>query len=221
MKTGEASKILGIDRSTLHDWINGRGLQQFFSPSATGADGGTQRILTEADILVLNTIRTCRAENMKWEAIAAHLNTGHREQEFPLNAVSVDKRTIPLQQAEQSARAMATVAERDAALTQVNELKDEIRQLQERLAEELAAKEAMKEALLREMSETRENLLREIGELQRQAGNEERLEQELVDRNNQLAAFMKEIGELQRQIGKLEGQLEFYRQNNPGQGDST
>src|SRR5690606_1610950 len=112
MKTGEASSILGIDRSTLHNWINERGLRQFFSPSATGADGSAHRTLTEADVLVLNTIRAARAQNMSWEEIAERLNSGHREQEFPLNAISADRRTIPLQQAEQSARAMATLAER-------------------------------------------------------------------------------------------------------------
>jgi DNA-binding transcriptional MerR regulator len=213
MKTGEASAILGIDRSTLHNWINDRGLEKFFSPSATGADGNAHRTLTEADVLVLNTIRTCRGQNLTWEDILQRLNSGHREQEFPLNAISADRRTIPLQQAEQSARAMATLAERDSAMVQVNELRAEIERLEDRLAQEIAEKEVMKERLLREMGEVRENLLRELGDLQRKSGNAERLEQDLSERNGQISVLTKEVGELNRQIGKLEGQLEFYREN--------
>jgi len=218
MKTGEASTILGIDRSTLHNWINDRGLERFFSPSATGADGSAHRMLTESDILVLNTIRVSRGQHLTWEDIALRLNSGHREQEFPLNAISADRRTIPLQQAEQSARAMATLAERDSALAQLDELRAEIEHLEDRLAREIADKEAMKERLLREMSEVREGLLRELGELQRRSGNAERLEQDLSERNGQVATLTKEIGELNRQIGKLEGQLEFYREARPKNG---
>ena len=61
MKTGEAAKILGVDRTTIINWIENRGLDRFFSPSAAGSDGATQRMLTESDLLVLNTIRARRA----------------------------------------------------------------------------------------------------------------------------------------------------------------
>lgn len=213
MKTGEAAKILGVDRTTIINWIEHRGLEHFFSNSAAGRDGGTQRTLTESDLVVLNTIRALRSVNSDWREIARLLESGQRETEVPQNAASTDTRTVPVQQAEQSARAMATLAERDAALAQVNDLRAEVHELQAQLAREMAEKSAMKEELLREMAEVRESLLRELGDLQRNAGSAERLENDLAERNAVVARMSKEIGELNRQIGKLEGQLEIYREN--------
>jgi hypothetical protein len=57
-------------------------------------------------------------------------------------------------------------------------------------------------------------LLRELGNLQHNVGNAERLEKDLAERNALSSQMSREIGELNRQIGKLEGQLEFYRQQN-------
>jgi DNA-binding transcriptional MerR regulator len=181
MRTGEAAKILGVDRKTIRNWIDDYGLQKYFSLSALGEDGAIQRVLTESDLLVLNTIRAQKVAGVyDWAQIALYLETGEREREFPQNAISADPRTIPVDQAHQSARAMATVAERDAAVSRIRELLDEneeLRAMIERLERE---KDEMKEALLREITRVQEPLLREIAELQ-------------------------------RQLGKLEGQLEMYR----------
>jgi DNA-binding transcriptional MerR regulator len=160
MRTGEAAKILGIDRTTIYNWVAVPLLTKFFSPAARGEDGATQRILTESDVLVLNTIRAQRTSgNADWEEIAVMLESGYREQEFPQNAISADPRTIPLPQAEVSAKAMATVAERDAALARVDELLERVHDLEGRLEE-----------AEREKDEIKETLLREIGDMQRQIG---------------------------------------------------
>jgi len=36
IQTGEAAKILSVDRTTIINWIEERGLKRFFSPSAKG-----------------------------------------------------------------------------------------------------------------------------------------------------------------------------------------
>lgn len=197
MKTGEAAKILGVDRTTIINWIENRGLEQFFSDQANGRDGGTQRTLTESDLLVLNTIRARRAENLDWPHIARFLETGQRENEVPQNAASTDKRTVPVQQAEMSARALATVAERDQALQRVDELTEQVTALMTQL------KDAHEQEL---------KLMREIADLHREAGGRELLEQEISKRDSQIEAQNRKLEDLSRQIGKLEGQLEFYRE---------
>jgi DNA-binding transcriptional MerR regulator len=163
MKTGEAAKLLGIDVGTVRNWIDHPAISPYFSQSAKGEHGGTQRLLTESDILTLNTIRSLRSENVSdWYEIAEYLESGKREQEFPTNAISADPRTIPLQQAEQSARAMATVAERDAALARVNELTVKVRDLEKELDDAKQERDTIKEQFLREIA----NLNRQIGRLE-------------------------------------------------------
>lgn len=171
MKTGEAAKILGVDPKTIRNWIDDYGLSQFFSPSALGKDGTIQRMLTDADLLVLNTIRARKAQgSTDWDDISAYLASGKRETEFPQNAISADPRTITVEQAQQSARALATMAERDAALARIDELGAELRALQDEVKRLQKEKEEQRESHYREMLE------------------------------------------LTRLIGKLEGQLEFYRE---------
>jgi DNA-binding transcriptional MerR regulator len=147
MKTGEAAKLLGIDPATVRAWINHPVLGEFFSIGAKGEHGGHHRLLTESDILVLNTIRHLRtSDDADWENIAETLRSGHRQQEFPQNAISMDSRMIPIPQAEQAAKYLATIAERDAALAKVDELERhltekeaEIKELRERLLQERLA----------------------------------------------------------------------------------
>jgi len=164
MKTGEAAKILGVDRTTIINWIENRGLIKYFSASATGADGSTHRILTEGDLLNLNTIRRLRSENLEWYEIAEHLETGNRDREFPQNAISGDPRTIPIVQAEVSARAMATVAERDSALARMREMAAEIEELRETVERLQSEKDAQREEYYKQLID----LNRQIGRLEGQ-----------------------------------------------------
>jgi len=159
MRTGEIAAIMGVSHVTIRAWIDHESLNRFFSASARGVDGMTQRSYTDADVLVLNTVRHLRAGSptATWEEIAAYLDTGQRENEFPLTAASVgaDKRTIPLQQAEQSAKAAATLAERDAALSRVAQLEGEVTRLQSLLRDEQNAHRETLERLMREIAELR------------------------------------------------------------------
>lgn len=182
MKTGEAAKLLGVDTSTIRNWIHHPLLTRFFSESAKNEHGGAQRLLTDADVLVLNTIRSQRVDGVDdWRAISVFLESGQRNQEFPQNAITVDPRTIPLPQAEQSARAMATLAERDGALARIEELTTEVQTLKQRIAEVEKERDTVKENLLREMAELNQQRMREIAELSRQIG---RLEGLLEAKNN-------------------------------------
>ena len=134
MKTGEAAKALGVDRTTVKDWISNRGFKAFFSPEATGESGGRQRDITEADFITLNTIRCClNSRQMKWHEISNYLQTGQRDHELPQGALASDMRTVPIQQAEQSAKALKTVAERDLALQRIGQLEMLVATLSEKL----------------------------------------------------------------------------------------
>jgi DNA-binding transcriptional MerR regulator len=139
VKTGEASNLLGVDIKTLKNWISHELLSQFFSEGARAEHGSPHRVLTESDVLVLNTIRHLRTSGItEWTGIAEYLESGKREQSFPQNAIAVDTRTIPLPQAEQSAKAMATMAERDAAMRRVQELESQLSKVETKNAEQNA-----------------------------------------------------------------------------------
>jgi DNA-binding transcriptional MerR regulator len=156
MKTGEVAKILGLDVSTVRKWIDTPSLSRFFSASARGEHGSAHRLLTESDVLVLNSIRALRTRNhADLDEIVASLDSGSREREFPANAISVDTRVISVPHAEQSARAMAILAERDAALQRVTELSEQVAHLQQE-------KEEIREKLTQEIKQ----LLRELGKLE-------------------------------------------------------
>lgn len=152
MRTGEAGNILGVDGRTVKNWIDHPALSRFFSITARGEHGGTHRILTDSDLVILNTVRHLRhLEKKEWEDIAKALDDGLRESDIPQNAASIDTRTVPLQQAEQSAKAMATLAERDAALARVQQLESQMEKLQDK-----------NDALMRELQE----MNRQIGKLE-------------------------------------------------------
>ena len=178
MKTGEAAKILGVDRNTIYNWTQNPDLSRFFSPGARMEDGTTQRILTESDLLILNSIRAKRSEGIvEWDEIARILDDGYRAREFPQNAISADPRTVSVPQAEQSAMALGTLRERDTALARIDELNEEVEELKaltQRLQQE---KEEAVQRLQEEKAALHESLLREIADLNKQIGRlEGRLE---------------------------------------------
>jgi DNA-binding transcriptional MerR regulator len=200
MKTGEAAKILGIDKATIYNWTAHPLLERFFSLEAKSKIAGTQRLLTESDVLVLNTIRTLRGSGKNdWGEIAAVLESGHRVQEFPQNAISSDPRVIPLPQAKQAAEVLAMRTERDAALQRVDELErrlaDAQRQLDERLKEERAEMDAKYEKRLEE-----ERLRNKAALDEEKRRNREEVLQNKAD----IERLLREIGELRYKIGQLE-----------------
>lgn len=162
--TGEIAKRLGVDRKTLIDWITHEQLTPFFSESARKEHGSAHRQLTDEDILALNTIRQLRHMDgiADWQEIANYLLTGKRESEFPLHKLTMDTLTVSLPQAEQSAKAAATLAEREAALRRVAELEVYVEALQTKITQLEREKDTEKERLLREMN----TLYRQIGALE-------------------------------------------------------
>lgn len=172
LKAGELAVALGVARDTLYTWMKRPEIIKYFSPGAMGEGGSAHRIFNENDVVVFTTITHLRyVESVTdWAAIAAFLDTGQRYTEFPQNAISADPRTVSVQQAEVSAKAMATLAERDAALERVKELEAQLEKVQEqhRLeVERLQAKNVSDiERLLREMAELRY----QIGKLERDKG---------------------------------------------------
>ncbi|MBE2268125.1 MAG: hypothetical protein IAE80_07810 [Anaerolinea sp.] len=159
-----------MDRNTIYNWTQHPELSRFFSSSARMEDGSAQRILTQSDLLVLNTIRIKRAQGVvDWKEIADALDAGERAEEFPQNALSADPRTVPMHQVEQSARALITSAERDHALAKVAELETEITRLREIEEEQRAQIAELQQALskvearvIREERDYRDVVVREM-----------------------------------------------------------
>lgn len=162
MKTGELARALGYTERTLRNWIDRPELDGFFSPGAKKS-GGAHRLLTDSDVLILNTIRYLKASGTHdWEEITAYLKTGNREQEFPLTASDFEHRTIPLPQAEQGARLLLVTRERDAALALVQELTGKLHDTEAALRQSLADRDTLREEYLREIA----NLQKRIGYLE-------------------------------------------------------
>lgn len=147
MKTGKVGKLFGIDQKTVSNWTDHPLLRRFFSKEALGDDGQTQRDYSESDLLVLNTIRAERAKNSSWLEIAAILEAGTLDQNFPPTALLVES-AVPLQQ---YGKMMTLMTERDSALKEV-----------ERLKQENELKTVTIESLQREI----QKLNREIGKLE-------------------------------------------------------
>lgn len=164
MKTGEAAALLGVSINTARNWIDREELSHFFSDGAKGKHGGAQRVLSESDILMLNTIRHLRnVENINdWQIILERLEDGFRIQEFPDNAISGDPRVIPLPQAQQSAMAAATLAQRDLALDRIDELTDELARVRQEYDMRLKLERERNDELQQQIAQ----LNREIGRLE-------------------------------------------------------
>lgn len=147
MKPARVAKILGIDQKTVTNWTDHPALRRFFSLDAVSEDKPRQREYSEADVLVLNTIRNERARNTPWEEIATILANGHLDRNLPASSLLVEA-AVPVVQYE---RFLALTNERDAALKEV-----------ERLTQEGKLKEAMLEELRKDIRD----LNREIGRLE-------------------------------------------------------
>ena len=152
MRSGELAKLLNVSDQTLINWMSRPEIRPFLSDTAVGESGNTQRIYTETDVLVLNTVRTLRAKGIQnWDEIQKKLDDGEREQEFPQNAIVTDNRTIPLPQAKQAAEYAIVVEQLKASQEKVNTL------------ELLLAESKQEKTVLQEKIYT---LLREIGNLE-------------------------------------------------------
>jgi DNA-binding transcriptional MerR regulator len=152
MKTGKAAKMLDVDPKTVTNWTDVKEFEEFFSLSALGKDGKTQRDYLDSDVLVLNTIRAERSRGANWSDIANMLKGGHREVDLPPAALTVDIGTAPIAQ---YAKLAVAIAERDSAIHRAEELES-------RLEESESRNRELQERLLKEVGELRQ----EIGKLE-------------------------------------------------------
>ena len=170
MRSGELAKLLNVSDQTLINWMSRPEIRPFLSDTAVGESGNTQRIYTETDVLVLNTVRTLRAKGIQnWDEIQKKLDDGEREQEFPQNAIVTDNRTIPLPQAKQAAEYAIVVEQLKASQEKVNTL-------------ELLLSETKREHA--ELRAEYNTLLRLVGKLEGTIENMEKNERERKERGN-------------------------------------
>lgn len=156
MRSGELAKLLGVADQTLLNWMKQPEIKALFSREALGEAGSVQRIYTDEDAVLLNTIRDLRANGINdWQEIAKLLADGMRQREFPKNALITDTRVIPVPMAEQATQLAQVVQERDSAMERVVEL---TQQLDEERAERRRDNELAQAELRR--------LEREIGKLE-------------------------------------------------------
>ena len=173
IRSGEIARILGIDRSTVTDWTDMELFKKYFSETAF-SQGKMHRRYNETDLVVLNTIRHFRAQNMDFDDIGQQLEAGNRAEELPLSAASVQISPV-----ETVTRAIQLAAERDAALQQVQSLQEQIEEKEqliqtlrdenkEALEKAHQERDELREKLMREMIDERGRLSLEIGKLQAQ-----------------------------------------------------
>jgi DNA-binding transcriptional MerR regulator len=153
VKVGELSRQLGIDRTTVYEWLKIDGINQFLSTAARGEDG-MQRVFSGEDADVINTIRHLKhqSRHITWDEIIQKLDEGMRVTLYPTAALRMDSRVVTVPQAEQAVELAKAQAERDAALTMVEDLQEKLTQS------------------AREKDELRKELTQQIIELNRQIG---------------------------------------------------
>jgi DNA-binding transcriptional MerR regulator len=152
VKTGEASKLLGVDPKTIVNWIDRAEFNNYFSPTAR-KEGISQRMLTDNDMAILNTIRHATVnERASWADIAAIIESGALERDIPLNAGFTDTRVIPEQQARELVKAAGVVGERDQMAMQLAAADQRIAELEQRLADEQSGRREDVERLHREIA---------------------------------------------------------------------
>jgi DNA anti-recombination protein RmuC len=219
MKSGELSALLGIDKSTLFNWLDVPELRKYLSAGALAQDGATQRTFTETDLQVLNTVRLMKAGNRRrpWSEIIAQLETGELMVDVPTHTAVSDPRTVPLQLAEQSARVMALNEKIEALQRAVAERDELIQYMRDDTAKrlEMSREDAEKQLeMLREDAE--KNLQRIQSSWERERGDlQESLKQreaEILRLNERLLAEIKAVStedvNLYRQMGRMEGLID-------------
>jgi DNA-binding transcriptional MerR regulator len=133
MKTGEVSKMMGLNPKTITNWTDQESLTMFFSEGARrNKETSSQREYSEDDVLIINTIRIHKTRQNTWKDVSNVLNTGHREIELPMSA-NLTKSISP---ADQVAAMMLIKAERDTALAQLQDATFEIVRLRQELKEQ-------------------------------------------------------------------------------------
>jgi DNA-binding transcriptional MerR regulator len=135
MKTGSVAKRFKIDPKTVKAWTDE--FSEFFSDNARGiADGQLQRFYEPEDLIVLNTIRSERAQRVPPEQIHAKLTAGERNRNLPPELTQIE-----------GSNAIAVYSQMSATQMQLQKAEDEIN----RLREEVKAERTINAELNREI----------------------------------------------------------------------
>lgn len=179
MKIGEIAQKLGIDKGTVYNWTDRDEFVDLFTPEARKAAGNSHRVYSDADVAVLTTIHALRNQEgiNDWGEIEQVLRSGQRITDIPVNRIASDPRVVSVSQAEQSARAAATLAERDAALARVQELEDQLDGIRDGHREEIERLKIEYKEALNDERDRADKLHDQISKLNREIG---RLEGELA-----------------------------------------
>lgn len=122
MKSTKVATLLGLDPKTITNWTNHELLSKFFSEPAKKSGG--ERSYSEADLLVLNTIRVAREDNTEWVEIAKMLDGGYRDADLPPTALLADS-TAVLSQYNKLSLAIARAEQLEVQLKELQELRRE------------------------------------------------------------------------------------------------
>lgn len=89
-RTGKIAEALGVNNKTIHNWSDI--FSEFITPKGRGI-GVVQRLYTENDLYVLNTVRAERARGTEWDKIRARLAAGDLDKQLPPQAATMDGNT--------------------------------------------------------------------------------------------------------------------------------
>src|SRR5215207_6216433 len=148
MKTGAVAKRFNVDPNTITAWTDR--FAEFFTPEAKAQDN-TQRDYQDEDIVVLNTIRTARVTNTPWDDIRAMLNSGQRDGKLPPEFTNMDGTQVA-----------AVYLDMREMVVRLNYAQAEIKRLSEA--------DAAKQELLTVQQKRIEELLKEVGKVEREMG---------------------------------------------------
>ena len=212
MTVGDAAKGLGVDKKTIGSWLER--FSEYFSPSARGDDGRLVRHIDDQDFLSLNTIRGLTQgmpNNAKdWNAVAAKLAEGYRDNNFPPEAATVRSVVAPLAQAMKVAE---SEAQKESALARLDEIRQiyekqlvekekQITQLNDKLEQNVAEKDHIREELTEQIMKQREELTEQNMKLR------EELTEQIMKLREEKAA---ELARAQTEIARAQTELELWR----------
>lgn len=171
-KPGDIATALGVSISSIRNWTDQPEFQEFLSDLAKreGAYANAkQREYTQQDLFVMNTIARQKTRFNNWNDIANYLREGKLDTELPPSAALVQPMTV----AEGFADAIMLRQQIDMLAKSLSEAEDEVNFLRQRIDE-------VREA-----------------EQERSRGREDKLRDEIIELNRQLARLEFRIEMLQ------------------------
>ena len=151
MKPSDVSTRVGISAVTVRSWSNQ--FARFMSPTGAGGDG-RHRDFSDADVRVMNYIKSEKARGQSGDEIAASLetlqsNSALDDLPMPDESHHSDVAMLPVAAAEEA---------RKLLLAQIATLENRVNNLERQLSSEQAGRRADCEKLLREMGDMQSDL---------------------------------------------------------------